>query len=235
MHLLLQRGYEVHVIDNVERGRSGFAPGHWPHGPIMRTMEETWDLFRIGSRDNFAKRASFPGSQFPVEAIDALARSIVPRWLSTNPLQVDGLCAVLRKTGPAILICHSQGGEISSDAASRIPELVEGIIGIEPSSFRDEARSFRNIPLVFLKGDYLDRQERWIARNKEWDSIAAGINRIGGMARVVDTVSEVSPGGSHNLMMDRHNEECLDVALEALGKFLAESRTSLRTSEANNR
>ena len=29
LHLALDRGYEVHVIDNVERGRAGFAPGLW--------------------------------------------------------------------------------------------------------------------------------------------------------------------------------------------------------------
>jgi hypothetical protein len=38
--------------------------------------------------------------------------------------------------------------------------------------------------------------------------------------RLFDTCREVSPGGSHMLMMDRHSEACLDGVLA----FLAETR-----------
>ena len=34
VNLLVARGYDVHVLDNVERGRSGFAPGLWPGDPL---------------------------------------------------------------------------------------------------------------------------------------------------------------------------------------------------------
>ena len=40
INLLLAQGYEVHVLDNVERGRSGFAPGLWRDDPILRSQEE---------------------------------------------------------------------------------------------------------------------------------------------------------------------------------------------------
>ena len=134
LHLLLRDGYEVHVMDNVERGRAGFIPGLWEGDPILRSMEEAWSLFRIGPPEGFAARTPFPGQQFPVSAFDTFARSFVPRWLTTTQLQAQALIAVLERTGPAIVICHSQGGEITFDALEEAPRLFASIIALEPSN-----------------------------------------------------------------------------------------------------
>ncbi len=117
INLLVAQGYEVHVLDNVERGRSGFAPGLWEGDPILRSQEEAWSIFRIGPADGFATRTPFQGSLFPVEAFDAFVRNMVPRWLTTSPLHVKALIELLHNTGPAIVMCHSQGGETALDAA----------------------------------------------------------------------------------------------------------------------
>ena len=42
------QAYDVHVVDLVERSRSGFHPGLWPGEPIVRSATESWRLFRIG-------------------------------------------------------------------------------------------------------------------------------------------------------------------------------------------
>ena len=140
LNLLVARGYEVHVLDNVERGRSGFAPGLWEGAPLLRSQEEAWSLFRIGPPEGFAARTPFPGSLFPIEAFDAFARMMVPRWLTTTPLHVEALVALLQRTGPAVVICHSQGGEITLDAAMRVPQLFAGLIAVEPSTVLDDQK-----------------------------------------------------------------------------------------------
>ena len=99
--MLLDRGYEVHVIDNVERGRAGFAPGLWSGAPITRSLQEAWRLFRIGSDAGFATRSAFAGQRFPHETLEQLARTFVPRWLSTTGLQAAALAALC--TGWAVL------------------------------------------------------------------------------------------------------------------------------------
>ena len=42
LHGLLRRGFEVHVVDNVERGRAGWCAieGIWPDAPIQRSLQE---------------------------------------------------------------------------------------------------------------------------------------------------------------------------------------------------
>lgn len=46
----VKRGYEVYVIDNVERGRAGWCsfPEIWDGEAMARSAEEAWSLFRIG-------------------------------------------------------------------------------------------------------------------------------------------------------------------------------------------
>ncbi len=147
LHLLVRRGYEVHVVDAVERGRAGWMPGLWQGDPILRSMEEAWSLFRFGPPEGFSDRLPFPGQQFPVEHIERLARSLTPRWLSTSRLQIAALVAVLEKTGPAILVTHSQGGEIGFDAQALRPDLVAAIVAVEPSAAQPRSRPWRSVRL----------------------------------------------------------------------------------------
>ena len=111
LHRLLDRRYEVHVVDMVERGRAGFAPQVMGPDPILRSLEEAWDLFRFGPAAVFEDRKPFVGQQFPVQALAALAERFAPRWIGTSQLQTNGLLAVLARTGPALVICHSQGAD----------------------------------------------------------------------------------------------------------------------------
>ncbi|GHE94182.1 esterase [Aliiroseovarius zhejiangensis] len=211
LHLLLTRGYEVHVIDNVERGRAGFAPGQWDGDPILRSLEEAWTLFRIGPANGFATRTPFPGQLFPVDHFETLARQFVPRWLSTTPLQSAALQAVLERTGPALVICHSQGAEVTFDALSCAPERFMGIIALEPSGLPDEANHAPNPPIVICAGDFLDSDPDWQARALGWDRFAKQKNA----SRVLGT-SAFRPGNSHMMMMDANNAEVLDIALDTL-------------------
>ncbi|MEL6521988.1 MAG: alpha/beta fold hydrolase [Pseudomonadota bacterium] len=210
LHLLLQRGFEVHVIDNVERGRAGFSPGHLPGEPLLRSMEEAWHLFRIGPKDGFATRAAFAGQLFPVSALEQLARRFVPRWLSTSHLQTSALVATLKKTGPAMVICHSQGGEITFDAHALAPSLFQSIIALEPSGFPGDPAALRETPTRIIAGDHLDTDPNWQMRRAAWQNLARSetCSYIG--------TRELGPGNSHLLMMDRNSDAILNAALESL-------------------
>ena len=205
IHLLLDRGYEVHVLDNVERGRAGFAPGLWEGGPILRSQEEAWDLFRIGPASGFAERKPFEGQLFPVGAFDRFSRSFIPRWTSTTPLQTAALLAVLEKTGPSIVVCHSQGGEIAFDACRSDPSKFDRIVAVEPSAPADGVE----VPLTMCAGDFLDTSKVWTERDRDWRAAVDG-----GAGRAYLGAKEFGPGNSHMLMMDSNNAEVLEAVLQ---------------------
>lgn len=213
LHLLLDQGFEVHVVDMVERGRSGFAPGQWDDDPILRSHEESWVLFRFGAIEGLETRDAFAGQQFPVEAFDVFQQRIVPRWLSTTPIQSKGIVDVLDHLGQATVICHSQGGEIIFDAVAERPDAVCGILAVEPSAFPQQNL---NCPVVFMAGDYLETAQHWIDRSSRWRKSTEELSARGVCAQYVDTVTEIAPGGSHFLMMDRHSADVLALGLDRL-------------------
>ena len=216
LHLLLMRGFEVHVIDMVERGRSGFAPNLFKGQPVSRSLQEAWSLFRIGAAENFKQRTPFDNQKFPVDAFDQFTKSLVPRWFENSQYQVDALVSLLDKLGSSIIICHSQGGEIGLDAACKIPEAVASIIAIEPSGSPTDLSSLKlkEIPLTLVHGDYLDCDELWKVQQKVWHDLAAGnqSNRY-----LIDLPSELSAGNSHFPMLDNNNEDALDLILNMSG------------------
>lgn len=215
LHLLLERGYEVHVVDLVERGRSGFAAGIWTDTPIMRSAEEAWSLFRIGAPEDFAARKPFKNQQFPVAAIDQFLKQFVPRWLTTSPLQIAGLVAVLDHIGEAVLICHSQGGEIAFDATLQRSDAVRGILAVEPS---DMPSPEIICPVAIIAGDYLDVAPHWVAREEGWRAAIAELTRRGRSAHYLDTAKEIALGASHFPMMDRRSADHLESGLQLLQK-----------------
>ncbi|MEM7521911.1 MAG: alpha/beta fold hydrolase [Pseudomonadota bacterium] len=208
LHLALDRGYEVHVLDNVERGRAGFAPGLWEGEPLLRSLQEAWVLFRIGTAEGFASRTPFEGQRFPVAQFDRFAQSFVPRWLGTTQLQVDALCAVLERTGPAIVVCHSQGGEVTFDAHARAGYLMEHIIAVEPSGYPEHGSDLQNTSLTICAGDYLDHDPQWQTRKAAWSELAAS----GPKMSCLDS-ADMSGGNSHMLMMDSNSAEIFEAVL----------------------
>lgn len=212
---LVGRGYEVHVIDNVERGRAGFAPGLWEGEPVLRSLEEAWTLFRIGAPDGFGAREGFPGQLFPVEGLEAMARGFAPRWLTTAPLQVSALVAVLERIGPALVVCHSQGGELTFDAHRRVPTLFAGIIALEPSGFPDAPDRLLDTPFILTIGDYLDSAEHWRVRERGWRGLSDALLSRRAPHRLLDPTNAFGPGNSHMLMMDGNSEAVLDACLKA--------------------
>lgn len=203
---LLDRGHEVHVIDLVERGRAGWAPGLWPGEPVLRTMEEAWSLFRFGPPDGFAKRRAFPGQRFPVGHLETFARQFVPRWTSTTEAQVAALGLLLERLGEATLIAHSQGAAVAASAMSAAPGRVATLIALEPSGFMVPPSGCP--PVRIVTGDYLDCDALWRDLSRRWDALADSH-----LAIELVPLARGFPGTSHMMMMD----EGADAILEVLG------------------
>jgi len=204
IQLLLARGYEVHVLDTAERGRAGFAPGLWEGAPLLRSQQEAWTLFRFGRGQDYAERIGFAGQLFPIDAFDAFARSFVPRWLSTTPIQTRVLKAVLRRLGHAIVVCHSQGGELVFDACATEASSMSRIIALEPSAMPDGV----TVPVTLCAGDYLDVADHWRLRRDGWRRAARQQENITYLGP-----SDFGPGNSHMMMMDRNHHQILDLLL----------------------
>ena len=212
LNLLLAHGYEVHVLDNVERGRSGFAPGLWQDDPILRSHEEAWVLFRIGAKENYQRRQTYKGSLFPVESFEKFAQKIVPRWLTTTHLHVAALIETLKYTGPAIVICHSQGGEIALNAAAVAPEYFTGLIAVEPSASPMSAGTTPDFPCVLFAGDFLDSETHWYSRQEQWQKWKTF---AGDKLQEIQSGKDCASGHTHFPMLDHGSDEVLELCIQS--------------------
>ncbi|MBW9116439.1 alpha/beta fold hydrolase [Rhizobium cauense] len=218
---LIRRGVSTYVADSVERGRAGFAalPGTWSGRPLQRSAEESWSLFRIGKRADFAARRPFDGSQFPLEAFDDLVRQTVPRWLTNTEAQIAALVAVVRIVGPCYLVGHSQGGGHAMAVAEREPELVRATVALEPHGGPSRFERAAGRPMLHVQGDFIDRDDTWtrLARSAK-ESVKAWRDG-GGVADTLDLPREGLMGNSHMLMMDRNSETVLDLVMQWLTRI----------------
>ena len=203
LQLLLRDGFEVHVVDNVERGRAGWHPDLWDGDPVVRTMEEAWSLFRIGAEEGFSARTPFPGQRFPVRHLEGLCRQFVPRWTSTLPHQAAALAEVLATLGRSHVICHSQGAQVVFSATEIRPGHIEHITALEPSGLPARPVDL-SVQMVF--GDYTDATPTWCGLIERCRQFAEA-----GGAKVtwLDLTEEGLPGHSHMMMMDEGNERVL--------------------------
>jgi pimeloyl-ACP methyl ester carboxylesterase len=204
---LVRHGFEVHVVDMVERGRAGFAPGLWPGTPMLRSLEEAWSLFRIGPADGFSERRAFDGQRFPHDRLEDLARMFVPRWLSTSDLQTHALKDLLDRLELPLLICHSQGAEACFGALS-LGAGATAMLAVEPSALPDGGADLGQMPIAILAGDYLDTDPLWQGRARAWS--ASGL-------RCLSSKEELPAGHSHMIMHDDGHIAALDAGLYSIG------------------
>ena len=220
LHGLLRRGFEVHVVDNVERGRAGWCAieGIWPDVPIQRSLQEAWTLFRFGRPAEFDARKPFPGQRFPISALDTFARSFVPRWTSTGPAASAAFEALIDRFEQVAVISHSQGGQFAFEAAASRPGRISALCAIEPSGFTNTPEVLRGVPVLMVHGDFLDCDERWQQMNARWRAWADALAGPDG-DDAVTTMSlprEGIRGNSHMVMMDDNSDVVLERVVEWL-------------------
>jgi len=137
----VEKGFQVYVVDQVGRGRSGTNPE--VYGPYDRlgtrslerthTAPEVYDLYpqaklhtRWPGGPGVQGNAGF--DQFFASQVPFLANS-----QQTEELVDPALVALLDKIGPAILVTHGQAALFGWAASDARPDLVKAHVAVEPS------------------------------------------------------------------------------------------------------
>jgi len=129
-NIFLRRGFSVYLVDQPRRGQSGrsIEPVTITPAPDEQTF---YSMFRIGRWPDY-----FPGVQFPndKESLNQYFRQMTP---NTGPYDAqiisNAMAAVFEKSGPAILVTHSQGGGPGWYTAIK-SDKVRAIVSYEPGS-----------------------------------------------------------------------------------------------------
>ena len=215
----LQAGYDVFVADAPERGRASWAmfPQVYRQAPIFRSKEEAWRLFRIGAGQAGAE--PFPGQQFPVEAFDVFARQFVPRWLGHDDMAMQGYRELLRLSGPAIVVAHSQGGGYAARLAAGHPSAIAAVVAIEPTGVPCGAPGC-TAPHLAVWGDHFAASDIWQAYRARAQAYWHALKARGMRADEINLPAAGLAGNSHFCMLDRNSDAVADRILAWLGHAL---------------
>jgi len=141
-YYLLNQGYVVYMVDYPARGRSPYVPS--VDGPLnIRTaleLEQIWTA-PVESGGDFPRKKLY--TQWPSDAphkgmmgdpvFDNFAKGQLQFVGKQADLAVPAGVALLDKIGsPVVLLTHSQGGGIGFNVADQRPNLVAGMVAIEP-------------------------------------------------------------------------------------------------------
>ena len=136
----LAKGYAVYVVDQPARARSGFFTDAYgkTRRPSTQAMssrftapanEKLWPQGSLHTQwPGTGKAGDRAFDQFFASQVEDIADvSVIER------LNRDAGVALLDKIGPAILLTHSQSGPFGWAIADARPQLVKGILSVEPN------------------------------------------------------------------------------------------------------
>jgi pimeloyl-ACP methyl ester carboxylesterase len=233
----VRKGHPVYVPDQVGRGRSGFnqavfnnvragstPPGNLPN--ILRFSDESvWPNFRFGSKPG----APYPDSQFPVAAVDELAKQGVPDLsfggLPTPNPTLKALADLAGELNGAVLMGHSQSGAFPLAAALLNPTAAKGLVLVEPGRCpvnytAEQIKTLATVPILAVFGDHRDTPTGISTRNswqESFDSCQELIGRVkaaGGQAQMLNPPDRDIRGNSHMIMQDKNNLQIADLILK---------------------
>jgi len=217
----LRQGYDVYVCDAMERGRAGWSPYPeiYTESPIFRTLDEAWGLFRMGAREGYSrsidKREPYDGLQFPLESFDQLGAQFVPRWTCHGTQSLVAYVEALRKIGPTLLVSHSQGANLALEAVQKYPELILGVVLIEPAAAPEHTLEglmrASTVPHLFIWGDFIDQDPLWQQYRKMSDEYVKAIRGSGCHVDVIDLPKLGILGNSHVPMMDLNSDSIAEM------------------------
>lgn len=224
----MRAGHDTWVSDAVERGRSSWAryPEINPTEPEHRTIDQAWNLFRFGPDKGYSSdksaRDAYPGQQFPVEAADQFARQFVARWPTSDAWVQKAYDELVQTACPCVLLAHSQGGPFALKAAWNAPDKVKAVILIEasgaPDPAKDDPAKLRDVPVLFVKGDFVDRSPLWQRYFGGVEKYLAALKSAGGRVEIVDLPAIGIRGNSHMMMMDRNSDQVATLVQQWIAK-----------------
>jgi pimeloyl-ACP methyl ester carboxylesterase len=155
----VRAGYAVYIVDQVGKGRSPYYPDIY--GPNDQTdMSNNQARYVAQEKFNLWPQAhlhtQWPGgNSLGDPSVQQLVSSQLPSIKSFHrqqELNTAALVALLEKIGPAIILAHSQGGAFLWPVADARPDLVKGILAIEPNGPPAHDVQFTGAPDWFKYG-----------------------------------------------------------------------------------
>jgi pimeloyl-ACP methyl ester carboxylesterase len=131
---LVRAGYAVYVVDRPGHGRSPHHPDVL--GPVAPPLPLEFASFLFAGPDDAETQTQWPwdrtldGEEF--KQLTSAMGFFLTDFAEGQRLDGERLAALLDRIGPAVLITHSAGSPGGWLAANRRPELVRGIVAIEP-------------------------------------------------------------------------------------------------------
>ncbi len=228
-NFFIRKGFDVYISDAMERGRSGWTD-KFKGEPLFLPLNDPWLRFRIGDKPSDwdpdpAKRKTYPGMQFPVEAYEQFMKQAVPRWLTTDDEIVAAYIALVDKVCPCAVMVHSQSGSFGFRVLEARPDMIKALIAVEPTVGGDKSKvaSIKNTPIMMMYGDNVKAHARWSKIRQGGVDYADVLKAAGGNADIYDLPDMGLKGNSHMIMMDRNSDQVADLIHKwLLGKGLAE-------------
>jgi hypothetical protein len=215
----LRQGHATYVVDQVARARSGFDasstmlakrtgdPGLIPNVAIF-PKETSWVAFRFGPTFG----TTYADVQFPMQAVDAYYSQLVPEFreplITDDALNVEALAQTLDKTGPAILMTHSQSGIFGWNTALKRPKLVKGLVAVEPRTCQvkpEDLDTLSRIPVLIVFGDHVNESPNWLPIFKDCQVLAQQLRAQGGHVTLLSLPEAGLRGNTHMMMLDKNN------------------------------
>jgi len=144
------QGWVVYLAEQPARGRSAYHAED--DGPRMRHSFEDLKKRFLGNEGGWPQSALH--TQWP-QGEEAERQFLLSQveYLNSNKASQERVLAaagdLLRRTGPAVLLTHSQAGPFGWLIADAFPELVKGIVALEPSGPPFSARLDADAPKNF--------------------------------------------------------------------------------------
>jgi pimeloyl-ACP methyl ester carboxylesterase len=137
----VEHGFTVYVVDQPARGRSAYHPevnGKLKTYGAQFAADRWISPQRVNNWPQAKLHTQWPGTGLPGDPIfDQLAAAQVEDIADTD--ETEALIraagdALLDKIGPAIVLTHSQGGQLGWQIADGRPKLIKAMLAIEPSA-----------------------------------------------------------------------------------------------------
>ena len=216
LNYFLRQGWDTYISDAMERGRSGWTD-RFKGDPVFLPLGDPWERFRVGPigswNDDKAKRVTYPGVQFPIDAYEQFMKQGVPRWVTTDEQIIAAYIELVDKVCPCVVLVHSQAGAFGFKVAEARPDKVKALVAFEPSGIGDKEKvaALKNIPIAVIYGDNAKDHPRWGKIRQNVAGYADAIRGGGGSVDLIDLPDVGIKGNTHMAMMDRNSDQVAEV------------------------
>jgi len=216
LNYFLRKGWDVYISDAMERGRSGWT-NTFKGEPVFLPLGDPWERFRIGPAGSWnadkAKRTTYAGTQFPIDAYEQFMKQGVPRWVTTDEQIIAAYIELVDKVCPCIVLVHSQSGSFGFKVLEARPDKVKALVAVEPTLGGDKNKidSVKATPVIMIYGDNAKDHPRWSKIRQGGVDYAAAFKAAGGSVDVVDLPDVGIKGNSHMMMMDKNSDQIADL------------------------